>query len=106
MPYLLLAIAIALEVFGSSLLKATEGLTRPLPTVAMLGAYALSIFLLTQVVRELEIGFTYAVWAGVGTVAIATIGVLALGEAATLAKFGGVLLVASGVVLLNLSGSH
>ena len=42
MAYVFLAGAILAEVFGTSLLKATEGFTRPLPTVALFAAYVAS----------------------------------------------------------------
>ncbi|GAA3108225.1 hypothetical protein GCM10020254_62700 [Streptomyces goshikiensis] len=43
---------------------------------------------------------------GVGTAAIAAIGMLFMGEAATAAKIAGLVLVVAGVVLLNLGGAH
>lgn len=54
----------------------------------------------------MSVGTAYAIWAGVGTAAIAAIGMVFLGEAATAAKLTGILLVIAGVVVLNLGGSH
>ena len=106
MAYLFLLIAISLEVLGTSLLGVTEGFSRFWPTAACLGSYAGAIFALARTVQDIPIGVTYAIWSGLGTAAIVTIGVIALGEAITPAKALGVALVIGGVVVLNLGGAH
>lgn len=107
MPYLFLFAAIALEVTATSLLKATDGFTRPWPTVACLAGYAGAFAALAWAVRhELQVGVAYAMWAGLGTAAIAAIGVLFLGEPLSPQKIAGVALVVGGVVVLNLGGAR
>ncbi len=106
MAYVVLLLAIAFEVTATSLLKATGGFSRPLPTLACLGAYAVSFALLSQAVRHLPVGVAYAVWSGLGTVAIVAIGAVFLGEAVTVTKLVGIALVVSGVVVLQLGGAH
>lgn len=105
-PYVLLALAIASEVVGTSLLRSAEGFTRLWPTLGCLGAYAFAILLLSRVVRDLPVGVTYAIWSGVGTVLVVAISVTFLGDAFTWQVGTGVTLVVAGVVLLNLAGSH
>ena len=71
MPYLILLAAIAFEVLGTSLLKATDGFTRLWPTVACLGAYVAAFCALAWAIKqELPVGVAYAMWAGLGTAAI------------------------------------
>lgn len=107
MTYLLLAVAIVAEVAGTSLLKATEGFSRLLPTLGCVAGYLLSIVALSAAVqRGLDVGIGYAVWAGLGTTLIVVIGALYLDEPLTPAKVAGVVLVIAGVVVLNLSGAH
>ncbi|UPK76861.1 multidrug efflux SMR transporter [Nocardioidaceae bacterium SCSIO 66511] len=106
MAYAYLLAAISLEVLGTSLLPASHGFTRTLPTLACLAAYAGSFFSLAQTVREIPIGVAYAMWAGLGTAAIVTVGVVALGESVSPIKVVGVALVIGGVVVLNLGGAH
>ena len=102
--YVLLICAILTEVTATSLLPRTAGFTQPWPTVAVLASYALSFFLLAQVVTTLPIGIAYAIWAGLGTLAVLAIGVSVLHQSLTAWQFGGVLLVIVGVVLINLGG--
>ncbi|QYJ03450.1 multidrug efflux SMR transporter [Nocardioides panacisoli] len=106
MAYAYLLLAIGFEVAGTSLLKPSEGFTRPWPTVGTLGAYALSFFFLSQAVRDLPVGVVYALWAGLGTVAIVGIAAAFLGEPLTATKLLGIALVVGGVVILNLDGAH
>jgi small multidrug resistance pump len=107
MPYLFLLVAIALEVLGTSLLKATEGFTKLLPTVVCLGSYAAAFAALAWAIKhDLPVGVAYAMWSGLGTAAIVAIGVLFLHEPVNLAKIVGVVMVIGGVAVLNLGGAH
>jgi small multidrug resistance pump len=107
MAYLFLAMAIATEVTGTSLLKFTEGFTRLWPTLGCLAAYGLAFYGLTMAIsRGLQVGTGYAVWAGMGTALIVVTGAVFLHEPITLVKVLGVLLVITGIVVLNLSGTH
>lgn len=102
MSLVLLGVAIAVEVLATSMLKTTEGFTRVLPTLACLAGYAVSFALVAQVVQRMPVGVVYAVWSGVGTAAVAGIGVAFLGESLNAVKAVGLVLVIIGVVALNL----
>nr|WP_033339829.1 multidrug efflux SMR transporter [Catenuloplanes japonicus] len=106
MPYLLLGVAISAEILGTSLLKATDGFTRPWPTLLVATCYVGSFWALSRTVQFIPVGVTYAIWSGVGTAAIAAIGAVFLGEPLSLIKVAGLGLVIAGVVTLNLSGGH
>ncbi|MER7760895.1 multidrug efflux SMR transporter [Streptomyces sp. NPDC097619] len=106
MPYLLLAAAIVAEVAGTTAMKFSEGFTRLWPSLGVVLGYLVAFTLLAQTLKSMEVGTAYAIWAGVGTAAIAAIGMLFLGETASAAKLAGIVLVIAGVVLLNLGGSH
>jgi small multidrug resistance pump len=106
MAYVLLLLAIVAEVIGTTLIRSTEGFTRLWPTVATLSCYGLAFFFLAQAVRTIPVSVAYAMWAGLGTAAIAAIGSAFLGEPLTIAKVVGIALVVAGVVVLNLGGVH
>src|SRR5680860_258960 len=76
----LLMAAIVAEVAASAALPRTQGFKDPLWTVFVVGGYAVSIWLLALVVRHMPVSTAYAIWAGVGTAAVAVIGALWLGE--------------------------
>lgn len=106
MAYVLLAFAILAEVAGTTSLKFSNGFTRLWPSVGTLVGYGLSFYLLSLVLKSVPVGTAYAIWSAVGTALIATIGILFLGEAATLQRLLGIALVIVGVVILNLADAR
>jgi small multidrug resistance pump len=102
----LLLVAIATEVAATSALPRANGFRDPWWSALVIGGYAVSIYLLTVIVRHLPVSTTYAVWSGLGTAAIAVIGVLWLGESWDWVKVVALAMIVVGVVVLNLHGAH
>ncbi|GAA4334908.1 multidrug efflux SMR transporter [Streptomyces venetus] len=106
MGYLLLSAAIAAEVGATTAMKYSEGFSRLGPSMLTFLGYVVSFALLAQTLKTVPVGTAYAIWAGVGTAAIATIGMVFMGEGMTTAKAAGIALIIVGVVVLNLGGAH
>jgi len=102
----LLMVAIATEVAATASLSRTEGFRNPLWTLLVVGGYALSIWLLAIVVKDMSVSVAYAVWSGVGTAMVAVIGAAFLGESWDAVKLGALSMIILGVVVLNLQGAH
>ena len=96
-----LILAIMSEVAGTTALKFSEGFTKLVPSIITVVGYCLAFYLLSLSLKSINIGFAYAVWAGVGIVLIALIGVIFLGEKADAIGFFGIGLIVAGVVILN-----
>ncbi|MEU3527126.1 multidrug efflux SMR transporter [Streptomyces sp. NPDC038707] len=105
MGYLLLAGAIAAEITATTAMKYSEGFSRLWPSVVTVLGYVVSFALLAQTLKSVQIGTAYAIWSGVGTAAVALLGLLLFGEGLTPARVGGILLIIVGVVVLNLGGA-
>jgi small multidrug resistance pump len=103
--WLLLSASVLAEVIGTLALRYSDGFTRLIPTLATLSCYACAIWLMSISVRHLEVGLTYAVWAGSGTALIAIMGILFFKEDASLLRIFGLALIVFGVISLNLSNS-
>ena len=103
-PWLLLLLAVSAEIVGTSCLKLTQGFSRPLPTLVVLGAYAIAFLLLSRVVETIPLGITYALWSGIGIVAIVLVGLLAYKQVPSPGQLIGMGLIAAGVVIVNLQG--
>ncbi len=101
MSWLILGIAIAVEVVATVLLKVSDGFSRVGPSVVVLALYVISTYLFAVALRGLELGLAYAVWAGVGTAAVAVIGVMAFSEPITALKTTFIALIIVGTVGLN-----
>lgn len=105
LAYVFLAVAIAFEVIGTSLLQASHGATRLLPTAVGMAAYALAFVLLAQSVRELPVSVAYALWAGLGTATIVVISLTLLGETLSAVQLTGLGMIIVGVVIVHAGGA-
>ncbi len=64
--YLILAVSICAETLATTMMKASDGFTRLVPSVIVVVGYAISFYGLSQVVKVINIGIAYAIWAGMG----------------------------------------
>jgi small multidrug resistance pump len=103
MSWLLLTLAIVLEVTGTTNMKLSEGFSKVLPTFFVFVFYGLSIGALTLALNRIEVSVAYAVWSGMGTALVAVVGMLVFKEPVTAAKLGGLALIVVGVAILNLT---
>jgi small multidrug resistance pump len=78
-PLLWLALAIGSEIVATTSLKLSDGFTRLIPAVVVVGC-AISFYALSMSLRNIPLGVVYAVWSGVGTAAIVLIGVFLFRE--------------------------
>ncbi|MEV0190759.1 SMR family transporter [Kitasatospora purpeofusca] len=101
MAWLVLIISGVLETVWAVALENSKGFSRPVPTLVFGVALALSMGGLAYAMRTIPIGTGYAVWVGIGAVGTALYGMAVLGDAATLARIGCLLLIVSGVVGLK-----
>ncbi len=104
--WILLIIAIILEVSGTISMKLSDGFTKPVPIIAMLIFYGLGLSLLAWTLRVIDISVAYAVWSGLGTALIAIIGIYWFKEPANLVKYISIVLIILGVIGLNITNGH
>ncbi len=105
MAWVLIVIAGVLETGFAVALKASDGLSRLVPTVLFLVFAAGSFTLLSIGLRTLPVGSAYAVWTGIGAVGTAVFGMVVLGESTQTLKLVSIALVVAGVVGLQLASS-
>jgi small multidrug resistance pump len=104
--WIFLLLAITSEVIGTSCLKLSQGFSRPIPTLVVLAAYSTSMLLLSRVVQTIPLGITYALWSGIGIIAIVLVGFLAYKQVPSPGQLIGIAIITAGVILVNLSGKH
>jgi len=105
-PWIILTVAILLELSGTTCLKLSHGFTRPLPSAGVVLFYLGSFYLMAQSLKTMEVGIVYAIWSGVGTALIAVVGVLAFGESVTAFKILGLLMIIGGTFLLRMASAQ
>ncbi len=103
MSWFLVFVSGLLEIGWAYGLKASAGLTRPLPTALTIAGMIASFALLSIAVRTLPIGTAYAVWVGIGAFGTAVIGMAVLGEPANPLRIACLALLVVSVVGLKLA---
>ena len=102
MGYLYHVNAVAAEVIATSALKASDGFTRPLPTVIVALGYGVAFYFLSLVLKTVPVGVAYAIWSGAGIVLIGLIGWLVLKQPLDLPAMLGMGLIIAGVAVIQL----
>ncbi|MBD2679325.1 MULTISPECIES: multidrug efflux SMR transporter [Nostoc] len=101
--WIYLIAAILFEVSGTTCMKLSEGFTKIVPSVLIFVFYALCLTFLTLALKKLEVSLAYSVWAGLGTILVAMIGMIWFRESATLTKLISITLIIIGVIGINSS---
>lgn len=65
--------------------------------------YALSIVAFAFAIKKIDVGMAYALWSGLATAAVATIGIFYFNEPTSAVKLMSIALIIIGVVGLNLT---
>lgn len=101
--WLLLAVAIALEVTATTFLKLSDGFAKWQWGVASIMLYSACFWVMAPAFKVIPIGVAYAIWAGVGIVAVATIGFLGFGQKLGAPQLGFMALIVIGAVGLRMT---
>ncbi|MFV9996865.1 MAG: multidrug efflux SMR transporter [Arsenophonus endosymbiont of Dermacentor nuttalli] len=100
LAYLLMSIVA--EVIATTLLKASDGFTRLLPSIVVVVGYCISFFGLSQVVKMMPLGIAYAIWSGLGIVLVSVAALFLYQQKLDWPAILGILLIISGVLIINL----
>ena len=100
--YIFLVLAIAFEILSTSFLKDTNGFTRLYPSLVVVVALCICLFLMSHSMKFIPVGIVYASWAGLGIVAITIIAVFKYKQIPNLPTIIGIALIVIGVVVVNL----
>ena len=100
--YIFLILAIAFEVLSTSFLKDTNGFTRLYPSLVVIVALCICLFLMSHSMKLIPGGIVYASWAGLGIVAITIIAVIKYKQIPNIPTIIGIALIVIGVVVVNL----
>jgi len=103
MIWVIVLVAGLLEVVWAVGLKYTDSFTRFWPSLLTLVAMGASFYLLSIAMRSLPVGTAYAVWVGIGAVGTAIIGVVFLGEPASVPRLLSIFAIMIGIIGLRLS---
>jgi small multidrug resistance pump len=100
--YAWLAGAIVTEILSTSLLKVSDGFSKLLPGIGAIALVALSFYCLSQAQKTIPLGIGYAIWSGVGILAITAIGWVGFRQKLDLPAMVGMALILAGVLVIRL----
>lgn len=101
MTWVILMIAVAIEVFGSTSMKLSCGFTVLPWGIAAVVGYFTSLALFTRILKYLPLGLAYGIWGGIGCVATTIIGCLLWGDPFTGLTAAALVFIIGGVVLMS-----
>lgn len=100
--YAWLAIAIVAEVIATSALKASDGFSKTLPSVVTSVGYAIAFYCMSQSMKTIPVGLSYAIWSGVGIVLITAIAWVMFKQRLDAPALIGMGMILAGVLVINL----
>ena len=102
--YIYLLLAIALGIASNGFLKTTEGFSKFGPIVFCSISIIACIFFLSKAMAIIPVGFTYATYGALTITAVTLFGIYKYNQTPNLYGTVGLILIVSGVILLNLFG--
>ena len=102
--YLFLVLAVALGTASNSFAKSAEGFTLWIPSIITAITIVLCMYSLSQVMKAIPVGVTYASFAGLTIIATTAVGVVKFNQIPNLYTIIGLGLIISGVLMVNLMG--
>jgi small multidrug resistance pump len=105
MGHVYLSLAILCEVIATTALQASDGFTKPGPSLVTVAGYAIAFYCLSLTLRTIPMGIAYAIWSGVGIVLITAIGWVLYRQQLDMAALLGIALIVGGVLVINLFSS-
>jgi quaternary ammonium compound-resistance protein SugE len=106
MAWIALLFAGLLEIIWAFAMKQSQGFTRLVPSLIMLGGMGASFALLSFAMRSLPLGTAYMIWTGIGALGAFAVGIAFLGEAIGPMRLIAAGLILSGLILMKLSSAH
>jgi multidrug transporter EmrE-like cation transporter len=98
-----LGIAIVFEIIATTMLKLSDGL-RSWPWAAgSIAVYAVCFLALAMALESIPIGIAYAIWSGIGIIAMAIIGIVLLNQPLTPTQLGFMALLIIGAIGLRVT---
>lgn len=100
--YIYLFVAIIAETIGTTALQASQQFTRLWPSVVVVAGYGVAFYFLGLSLKFMPVGLVYAIWSGLGIVAIAAIGFVAFGQSLDVPAIIGILMILGGILVIHL----
>ena len=102
--YIYLFLAIISGIASNSFLKTTESFTKLGPTIFCILSIIICLFCISKAMTIIPVGFTYATYGALTITAVTLFGIFKYNQTPNIYGTIGLVLIISGVILLNLFG--
>ena len=102
--YIYLILAIITGIASNGFLKTTESFTKLTPTIFCITSIVVCIFCLSRAMTIIPVGFTYATYGALTITAVTLFGIFKYNQTPNLFGGLGLILIISGVIILNTFG--
>jgi len=103
--YLFLVLAVFLGVTSNSFAKSAEGFTLLFPSIITAITIVSCMYALSMVMKTIPLGITYASFAGLTIIATVAVGVVRFNQIPNFYSMVGLILIITGVLMVNLLGN-
>ena len=105
MNWILLALAVCAEVCGTQAIKYSNGFTKPLPILVVIVGFAVAFVSMAQVVKRMDVGLAYALWAGCGIALVTIVAWVLFDQRPSWTSLAGVGVIIAGAAMICLGGT-
>ena len=102
--YIYLILAIITGIASNGFLKTTEGFTKLTPTIFCVTSIVICLFCISKAMTIIPVGFTYATYGALTITAVTLFGIFKYNQTPNLYGTIGLVLIITGVILLNIFG--
>ena len=102
--YIYLILAIITGIASNGFLKTTEGFTKLTPTIFCVTSIVICLFCISKAMTIIPVGFTYATYGALTISAVTLFGIFKYNQTPNLYGTIGLVLIITGVILLNIFG--
>ena len=102
--YIYLILAIITGIASNGFLKTTESFTKITPTIFCVLSIIICIFCLSRAMTIIPVGFTYATYGALTITAVTLFGIFKYNQTPNIYGALGLILIISGVIILNTFG--
>lgn len=108
MSWFFLIMGVLAEALSHVALKATDGfsLSKPLPAALVVTGHLAAFLFLGQAMKGMPVGVVHSLWAGLAIVTVSLISTFVYRQHLDAMVWAGMIFVAVGVVMINLSQGH
>ena len=104
--YFYLFLAVILGTASNTFANSSEGFIKFVPSLLSILTIIFCMYCLSQVMKSIPVGITYASFAGLCIIATVLVGFIKFNQMPNIYSFIGLILIISGVIIVNLLGKN